>query len=338
MKQTTIKDIARRLGINHATVSRAINNDPHISKATKARVLETAAEMHYSPNTAARSLVGAKRTSTIAVVTPAYFSVYSADVMAGIEPEIMKTNYELDYYTTRRFTIFGTAGRDVIVFEKILGERRADALISISGNVVGNPGILERYKKAGIHVIFVEGKGEWGHRVHYDNAQAAVMAVNHLVERGRKRIGMLIGNTGNVESYRERLEGFKKAMHTHGLKADGSNVFSYLELGPGLHKSALNFFLEKKIDAVYVGAGEFNALRLYEEAGKMGIKFPDDIALVSQDDMRISSAAGFTSVRQPVIEMGMKAVEIAVRAIETKDMKTMYDETFYPELIVRRST
>ena len=338
MKQTTIKDIAKKLGINHATVSRALNDHPKISRATKELVLKTAAEMDYSPNTAARSLAGAKKTSTIAVVTPAYFSVYSAEVMAGIEPEIMKTSYELDYYTTRRFTIFGTAGRDVIIFEKILGERRADAVIIISGNIAGKPGILDRYRKAGIHVIFVEGRGDWGHRVHYDNEQAAVLAVEHLAGRGRKRIGMLIGNTENIESYRERLEGFKKAMRARGLRADGTNVFSYDEMGPEVHRTAINFFLEKKMDAVYVGAGELNALRLYEEAGKLGIKFPDDIALVSQDDMRISSAAGFTSVRQPVVEMGRKAVEIAARALETKDLKKMRDEMFYPELIIRKST
>jgi LacI family transcriptional regulator len=338
MKQITIKDIARRLGINHTTVSRALNDNQYISKATKERVARAAADMGYSPNTAARSLVGAKKTSTIAVVTPAYFSVYSAEVMAGIEPEIMKTNYELDYYTTRRFTIFGTAGRDVVIFEKILNERRADAIITISGNVTGRPGILERYRKAGIHVVFVEGRGEWGHRVHYDNGQAAMLAVEHLAGRGHKRIGMLIGDTANIESYRERLDGFKKAMRARGLKAGAENIFSYVESGPELHRTAMKFFLENKIDAVYVGAGELNTLRLYEEAGKMGIKFPEDMALVSQDDIRISSAAGFTSIRQPVVEMGRKAVEIAVRAIEEKNFINMHDEIFYPELIVRKST
>ena len=338
MKQNTIKDIAKRLGINHSTVSRALHADPQISKATRELVLRTAMEMDYSPNTAARALVGA-RSNTIAIVTPAYHSIYSAEVMRGIEPEIIKTSYEMDYYTTRRFTVVGTAGRDVMIFEKILSEKKADALISITGNVTGRrDDILARYKKAGIHVIFVEGRGSWGHRVHYDNSGAAVMAVNHLVERKRKRIGIMIGDPSRAESYNERLEGFKKAMQANGRRADESNIFIYSEDSAELHRTAMNFFISNKMDAIYVAAGESYSLRVYQEGLKLGIKFPDDMALVSQDDVRISAAAGFTCVRQPIIEMGRKAVEIAVRAIEGKDLKNMRDEMFYPELMVRKSS
>jgi DNA-binding LacI/PurR family transcriptional regulator len=88
----------------------------------------------------------------------------------------------------------------------------------------------------------------------------------------------------------------------------------------------------------YIAAGEGYMLRVLEEARKMGLKVPDDLAIVSQDDMRLSLAAGVTAVRQPAAEMGRKAVEIAVRAIEENDLKNMRDEMFYPELIIRKST
>jgi LacI family transcriptional regulator len=337
MRLTTIKDIAGKLGISHTTVSRAINNDPRISAVTKELVIKAAREMSYSPNSSARSLAGGK-SNAIAVVTPAYFSIYSAEVMRGIETEVINTDYEMDYYTTRRFTVTGTQGMDVFIFEKILSERKADALISISGNVYGRENILDRYRKAGIHVIFVEGTGEWGHRVHYDNEQAAVLAVNHLVERKRERIGMLIGNTRDVESYKERLKGFKKAMREHGRSAGEDNIFTYYEDDPALHRTALNFFLKGKIDAVYVAAGDYNAFKLYDEAIKRGLKIPDDIALVGQDNAAISRAAELTTVSQPMREMGKKAVGIAARAIESGDTENMQDVIFYPELIVRKTT
>ncbi len=337
MKLATIKDIAKRLGINHGTVSRALNNDPRISGATKALVVKTARLMNYSPNTYARGLAGG-RSNTIAAVTPAYFSMYSADIMRGIETEIIKTDYDLDYYTTRRFSMIGTAGRDVYIFEKILNERKADAVITISGNVTGRGGILSRYKKAGIQVIFVEGKGDWGHRVHYDNMHAAALAVEHLIEKKCKKPGMLIGNTRDVESYKERLAGFKKAMKDRGMRTDGENIFSFYEEYQAMPTAALNFFLEKKIDGVYSAAGDYTAFRFYNEAARQGIRIPDDIALVGQDNSALSRAAEITTINQPIVEMGEKAVEIAARAIESGDLKNMRDELFHPELIIRKST
>jgi len=338
MKFMTIKDIAKKLGISHTTVSRALNDDPRISKKTVAKIKETASSMGYTPNTAARALTRAAKTNTIAIVTFSYFSIYPAEVMRGIEPEILKSRFEMDYYTTRRFTVIGTQGRDIYIFEKILDERKADAVIIISANMSGDRNILERYKNAGIQVVFVEGKGLWGHRVHYDNEKAAELAVNHLAEKGRKKIGIMIGNTRDAQSYKERLIGFKKTMQAKGMQAGDGNIFEFPEDNPEVHRTALNFFLKNKVNAIYFAAGEGYMLRVLEEIWKMGIKVPEDIAIVSQDDMRLSLAAGVTSVRQPVVEMGRKSVEIAVRAIEENDLENMHDEIFYPELIIRNST
>ncbi len=337
MKPTTIKDIAKKLGISHTTVSRALNEDPRISGETTAKVLVAAEKMNYTPNYAARGLARAK-SNTIAIVTFSYFSPFPTEAMYGIENEIIKSRFEMDYYTTRRFTIIGTQGRDEYIFEKILDERKADAVIILSVNMTGGKNIIDRYRKAGIHVIFLEGKDKWGHRVHYDNEMAAKLAVDHFAERKRKRIGVLIGNTRYVQSFRERLTGFKKAMEAHGLAADERNIFEFQEDSPELHRTALNFFLKNRIDALYVAAGDNYMLRVLEEARKLGIKVPDDLAIVSQDDFRIAQAAGITAIRQPAVEMGKKAVEIAIRAIEDNDLKNMRDEMFYPELIIRKST
>jgi len=80
-----------------------------------------------------------------------------------------------------------------------------------------------------------------------------------------------------------------------------------------------------------------HALRLILEAQKSGIKIPEDLAIIGQDDTFLAQATGLTVIRQPIAEMGKKAIEIAVEAIEKKDIK-MRDEMFYPELIVRKTT
>jgi LacI family transcriptional regulator len=335
MKFTTIKDIAKKLGITHQTVSRALNNDPRVSRETAAKIKALAVKMSYFPNTAARGLARAK-SNTIAIITFSYFSHFPTRLMRGIELTIRKTRFDMDYYTTQKYTFTGPDGKDSYIFEKILDERKADAVILMS---VGMPEkTLENYKKAGIHVVFIENTGTWGHRVHYDNVKAAELAVNHLVERKRKNIGMLVGNTKYVGSFGERLEGFKKAMHSHGLAADDRNIFEFLEEPPNVGKIALDFFLKNKIDAVYFAASDPHMLEVLVEARKRGLKVPDDLALVSQDDADLPLAADVTAIRQPLGEMGRKAAEIAIRAIEENDLKNMRDEMFYPELIVRKST
>jgi len=219
MKAITIKDIGKKLGISHTTVSRAINGDTRISKATRDRVMAAVEEMDYSPNLAARGLVKGK-SNTIAIVTPSYFANFSVDVMRGIEPEMIKTKYDICYYTTSRYTTMGTQGMDEHIYEMILNEKRADAVIVINGSLQGRKDIIKRYRDAGIHLVFVEGRDDWGHRVHYDNQKAAAMAVKHLVERGRKKIGLLIGNFDCVESMMERHDGFRKAMQEYGGKLE----------------------------------------------------------------------------------------------------------------------
>lgn len=337
MKVITIKDIGKKLGISHTTVSRAINGDPRISKATRDRVMIAVKEMKYSPNLAARGLVRGK-SNTIAVVAPSYFANFSVDAIRGIEPEMIKTKYDICFYSTSRYTSIGTMGRDKYIYEKILNEKKADAVIIITGNIYGEPEIIKRYKKDGINLVFIEGKGDWGHRVRYDNQKAAAMAVKHLVQRGRKRIGLMIGNGEWVESMRERQEGFKNGFAECGLKCGSDNIFMFREDFGDACRNALHQFIDKKMNAVYVGTGDEDAIKMIKEAGKLGIRVPDDIAIMGQDDIKLAEAYGLTTIKQPVVEMGKKAVEFAVSAIENTNNNKMFEEVFYPELIVRRTT
>jgi DNA-binding LacI/PurR family transcriptional regulator len=336
MKFVTIKDIAKKLGIDHSTVSRAINNEPGVSAVTRRRVMEMVKEMEYVPNMAARGLARAK-SNTIAVVSYSYFSTFAVELMRGIEAEMLNTKYEMLYYSTSMYTFIGTEGRDVYIYEKILNEKKADALIVFSGILYGKKNITERYKKAGIHLIFIEGQDTRGSRVHYDNAMAAGMAVRHLKQRNRKKIGMLIGNTIVVQSFKERKQGYLKAFEPDERRDAEANIYEFTEFTSEMAVSAFNFFVRNGIDAVYVAVGDEFALNLIKEARKAGLRVPEDMAIVGQDDTIAAYAADITTIRQPIVQMGRKAVEIAVRALGEND-PALRDEMFYPELVVRKTT
>lgn len=335
MKFITIKDIAKKLGVSHQTVSRALNNDPRVKKETAQKIKLLAAKMHYIPNIAARNLARIK-SNTISVITFSYYSHFPVAIMSGIEPVIRKTNFDFDYYTTQKFTFSGLDGKESYIFEKILDERRASAVILISINMQEKT--LMQYKEAGIHVVFIEVEGVWGHRVHYDNEKAAELAVDHFIERKRKNIAIFIGNTKVVKSFNERMKGFKKAMQKHGLSIDDRNIFEFEEEPPDVCNIALKFFLKNKIDAVYLAGSDAYLLNFLKEIKNKKLKIPDDIAIISQDDVTLPLATDVTAIKQPIEQMGEKAAEIAISAIEKNDFKNMQNVIFYPELIIRGST
>ena len=325
MKLATIKDIAKKLGLNHGTVSRALSNAPHVSSITRRRVLEMAKELNYMPNMAAKGLARAK-SNTVAVVTFSYFNKFAVDLIKGIETEMLKTKYDMVYYSSSQYTFVGTAGRDSYIYEKILNEKIADALIVFSGILYGKKDITARYKKAGIQLVFIEGKDTWGNRVHYNNLAAARMAVRHFQEKKRKKIGMLIGNTKIVQSFRERRAGFLRSFKPQDRKAAAENIFEFQEnTPPEMIVRALNFFVNKKIDAVYAASGEEHSLYLLKEARKMGLRVPEDFAIIGQDDSPALEMADITLIEQPIVEM-------------EGDKVPLRDELFYPELIVRKTT
>jgi DNA-binding LacI/PurR family transcriptional regulator len=187
-------------------------------------------------------------------------------------------------------------------------------------------------------LVFIEGKDTWGNRVHYDNLGASRMAVRHFQGKKRKKIGMLIGNTVIVQSFRERKIGFLKSFKPDERKAAAANIFEFQEnTPPEMIKSALNFFIRNRIDAVYVASGEDHGVYLLKEAKKMGLRVPEDLAIIGQDDSVAADTADLTTIVQPIVEMGKKSVEIAVLALEGGGVP-LRDEILYPELIIRKTT
>src|SRR5450432_3094059 len=93
-KEATIYDIANRLNISIATVSRALKDDPVVNKKTKKKILELAEEMNYRSNHFARNLRNSK-TETIGVIVPRLNSNFMSSVIAGIESIVNSEGYNL---------------------------------------------------------------------------------------------------------------------------------------------------------------------------------------------------------------------------------------------------
>lgn len=342
MKKLTIKDIAQIAKVHPATVSRVISSDCRISKETKNKVNKIIKKYKFTPNSVAQILAGGK-TNTIAVITPSIFAHFAVMAMRGIETELIKTNYDFLIYTTSKFTLekFPIKSKDEFqhvseIFKKIILERKADGVISISINIY-NERVVNFYKKNKFPIVFIEGKEKWGHRVTVDNIDGTYQATKYLIEKGRKRIGLVTGRIEFIESQKERLEGYKKALVESGREFNKNLFYQITSHEKEESSRILDYMQKQKVDAIICAAGDWFATGVMKVAREKKIKIPDDIAIIGYDDLDFAEHFGLTTVKQPIIEMGQEAFKLIMESIKDKNIEQKHIQ-LKPELIIRNST
>ncbi|HDQ26911.1 MAG TPA: LacI family transcriptional regulator [bacterium] len=329
--RVTIKDIGKRVGVTPATVSMVINNSPKISQRTKDKVMQAIKEMNYHPNYIGRSLVKGK-TNNIGVVASFFASLFALESVRGIEQSLRKTPYNLVLYSTR-----GIEENERDMLRRIYYERRADGLIIIS--LKADQEILDEFKKENVPVVFIEEIVKGAPTVKFNNIKGAFMATEYLIKQGRKEIAIAIGDTGlNAE---ERLKGYKEALEKHNIEFDQNKIINVLNYSFEEGEEILNVILEseKKIDAVFCGAGDITAIGIMDAAKSRGVKVPDDLAVIGYDDIYISNLTtpSLTTIRQPIAQMGMRSFDLLMEMIEGKAGSESKIISFEPELIIRGS-
>ena len=327
MKRVTIKDIARKVGVTHVTVSKVINNKGRISEKTKKRVFDAIEALGYYPNYAAISLVKGK-TNNIAVIEPG-FTGFPSSIIAGVQEAHVQTNYDLNLYSSR-----ATQEGAIKAFSRILNERRADAVIVISIGISDE--FLAKYKKAGIPVILIETETKGASSILADNENGAFKATELLLQKGRRRIGLITGDLIGTRPQKERYNGYIKALKAWGLEPDEKLITRayYYSFQDG--QKAFDDLREKGADSIFCIAGDFVAYGILDQARKKGVKIPEDFSVIGFDDELMSSCLDLTTVKQPIQEMGKKAFEMAAASAENKQ-KEPETVIFPTELITRGS-
>jgi LacI family transcriptional regulator len=333
-----IRDIARLAGVTHTTVSKIMNNKGNISEETKRKVLAIMKKNNYFPSEAARR-TSLGRGEEIAFISTRFASQFISRVIEGAEDR----SNEMGKYANR-LTLYSTRGSQEIkneIFSRILTGRLARAVIMLF--VKPDAPVLAEFNKAGIPVILLENRQKGAFSIRVDNTAGAFEAVSHLISKGRKRIGLIRGETGFEEvglTPGDREKGYKKALACAGipfLKSRVEQVRAYtFEEG----KQCLDKLLsrDKKLDSVFCAAGDICALGVMERAKELKIKIPEDISVIGFDDITAAARIkpALTTVRQPVYEIGMKAFEMAVDAAE-RSLMTPVEIRIKPVFIKRQS-
>jgi LacI family transcriptional regulator len=334
-KEITIYDLARQLNISIATVSRALNDDPVVSKKTKKKIFDLAKELGYRHNRFASSL-RKQTTNTIGVIVPKLNSNFIASVLAGIE------------------SITTGAGYDLIIahssesFEKEkanalnLFHKRVDGLISSLSIETTSLDHFKVFEEKNIPVVFFDRVEENSDtiKVIIDNYRCGYMATKHLIDQGCKRIAMVTA-TLNRNVYAQRYKGFVDAHYDSKLPMD-DQLLMIKDLSEASAMECAMEILEMnpRPDGLFI-TNDFVAALCMQTLKENGMRIPEDIAVVGFNNDAISRVVEphLTTINYPGYDMGEIAARNLINHLKgLSDIKQTSTIIVRSELVIRDSS
>ncbi|MGO8694994.1 MAG: LacI family DNA-binding transcriptional regulator [Rectinemataceae bacterium] len=332
--KVTVETIAERLGISKATVSYALTGKNRVSRELKEKILTTAKELGYKPSALARNLVS-RKTWTIGLYAPdsAHLveDIYFNSVLSGILDLLHHSGYNLQLFPS-------------YADSKIDDMLHLDTHQALDGLLIMDPRLsthyLDEVRSMDLPFVLVGLPREIDEDVFYvdfDLAASAYIAVTHLLDRGRKRIGFINSPEAMIQSV-HRMNGFARAFAERELPA--SDLVEYA--GPSLEEGheACRRLLEREpaMDAlaVYNDLPAVGAAQALREARR---RIPTDTALVSGGNTIVARihSPSLTSVDPNPYRQGYRSAELLIEVVEKKRMRPTHD-ILPVQLVEREST
>ncbi|HAN77921.1 MAG TPA: LacI family transcriptional regulator [Bacteroidales bacterium] len=332
--QTTIKDIAKTLGISPSTVSRALKDHPDISVKTKRKVQELAKELKYQPNEIALSLKN-QRTKVIGIIIPEIIHHFFSSIISGISDVAYKNGYNIMITQSNE-----SYEREVQDVHMLISSRAAGVLASVA-KTTQDFEHFRRLEQSGIPVVFFDRVCPEmdTDRVIVDDYRGAYMATEHLLLQGKKQL-IHLGASQHMLIGQNRKNGFKDALVGSGFRFEESMFFKCDTFEEGIEMTAKILASGQKVDGIFA-VNDATAIGAMRSVKKAGLRIPEDIAIVGFTNGLISQVTdpGLTTIEQHGFEMGKSAVELLLRRIKSNN-ENIKTETviLQPELVVREST
>lgn len=333
--EPTIYDIARKLNIAASTVSRALNNNPIVSEATRQLIEKTAHEMGYRPNTMAANF-RTKKSNTIGIILPLINRHFFSSVISGVE----------DIAYRNGFTVAISQSNDNFEKEEKIVHtffsNRVDGVIISIGMQTKTFDHLRLISERDIPLVFFDRITDEieAHKIVVDDYNGAYKATRHLIEQGGTRIAH-IGGPLNLRIYEDRLKGFMDAVRDAGLVVDESMlIHNSLSRDDGTQAITVLMSGATKPDAIFC-ANDTTALSVILYLRGRGIRVPQEVSIVGFSNEPFSEVVtpSISTIRQPGFEIGRKAAELLISQIRSKEKPHSYQKIVMPtELIIRESS
>lgn len=326
----TIKDLAKILGVSVSTVSRALKDHPDISVKTKKAVQELARELHYRPNEIALSLKN-RKSKIIGIIVPKLVHHFFSSVIAGVENIAHDNGYQVMIYNS------GENFEREVQLSNSIHSFRLDGLIISMSKETTDFSHFDKLDQYGIPVVFFDRVPDLPvNKVIFDDFQGAYDAVNHLIERGCKKI-VHLSASAHLDIGRLRIAGYKAALNKHGIPFDANLVVkcdTFEEAVPVTEKLIQR---HEGLDGIFA-VNDLTGIGATKAVHQSGRKVPEDIKVIGFTN-EISSAVcapSLSTVDQRGTEMGEEACKLLMESID-KDQPPQ-TKVVKANLILRKST
>lgn len=312
MKETTLKEIAEILGISITTASKALQNKPDVSKKTIEKVLALAEELNYKPNSFAVNL-RTKESKTIGLIIPEVVHHFFSNVINGIIAEAEKNGY----------LVIILQSNESLELEKkqveLLINKRVDGIIMSLSNESNNDFHIKEIIRKEIPFVQFDKISKLipSSKVIINDQKAAMEAVQHLIDKGCKKIAHIRG-LENPQNSIDRFIGYKKALEKNGIPYDSKLVYACksitFEQGVEFAKQIVEENLE--IDGIFV-ITDLVAIGVLSHFNEIGIQVPNQIAIIGFSNWFVSQVITpkLSTVDQPNYEMGVAAFTLLLEEI-----------------------
>lgn len=332
----TIADIAKKLSVDRATVSRALNGDSRISAATRRRVSKLAAQLNYKRNNLASALRSGKSKS-IGVMIPSAEINFFGSVVHGIESVATANGYNVLLYQSNESPVFEKKGLEAFFNARVDG-----VLVSIAKNTKDYTH-FEELRKQEIPLVFFDRSVNKLNTsaVVVNDLQGGYEATSHLIQQGFKRIAHIAGPQ-HLEIFSSRLKGYKQALKENNIQFDPSLIYKGdVSIESGRKGIEYFFSLKKKPDALFA-VEDFTALGALKELKARKINVPKEFGVIgfANEGFGEHISPSLSSFDQQTVLMGKKASELLLEIIEggTVDIQQTQKIVIDPLPVFRESS
>ncbi len=328
----TIQDVAQHAGVSIATVSRVLNGTTYVNEEVAARVRAAIKELRYQPSRAAQAM-RANRSKIIGLLISDIQNPFFTVLIRGVEDVANKNGYSLILCNSDE-----NSRKEQQYVEVLCAERVAGAIVVPTSE---NAPKLRLFREHEIPFISIDRrvKDSTTDAVLVDNMRGAYEAVTHLITNGYRRIGVITGPMSTTTG-RERLEGYRQALHDAGIANDPAlEMIDDFKFGGGRRGAQALLDLVPPVDALFT-TNNLMTMGALETIHERHLRIPEDIAIVGFDEMPWAALASIslTTVTQPVYELGSTAALRLFQRLQNLTALTKQEIILTPTLQVRDST
>jgi len=332
----TIKDIAKKAGVSHATVSRALRNSSLISVATTDRIRQIAVDVGYQPSAAARSLK-TNRSQVLGVIVSSIADPFFSEILYGIEDCAQGGGYSLFIAASQN-----DPNRERKIVQTMM-EQRTDGVIICSSSFSSEQGRQLLAYGFPIVVVNHQGAENFHFSIYHDDIDGSRQITRHLIDLGHKRIAYL-GNSLSGRTTQDRLTGFQTEMESAGLPVPEEYIHHVNGGEPRFGLDGLEYFLQlEHRPTAIVCFNDMLAIGVLKGCSQKSIKVPEELSVTGFDNITYSAftTPALTTLDQPKRSIGVEAAQLLLDLLNAnngKSPETAKIKVLKGKLLVRNST